>query len=708
MKKDLRIIGFWVFMLCFHGTAMAAELSQDNPPRIIMFLGRFHPVLLHLPIGAFLITFFLDIMGRIRKDYPRTSIIYGLGFSAFFAILSCVLGFFLSLEDGYEGDVVTTHLWLGIATAVLICILFILMSSKKEGSKVFVLPLFALSLVIMSLAGHYGSTLTHGDKFLTEYMGPEPKLRTITEVDSLKIYDDVVARILDDKCVQCHNATKKKSGLSLVSPEMILKGGENGEVIIKNKADESAMYTSAFLPLSDDNHMPPEGKKQLTKKELWLIRYWIDHELDFTSTVASLPKNDSLNLLLEDYLVFEKTHIPFASMAAINEAKELGFRVRNMVTGEAGLSVKYLKADFGKKELAALLDLKHQIVELDLSNCNLDDHFTRSFKKFDNLEILRLDNTLITDDSMDEFTALKRLKSLNLYNTQVSVEGLESLLNVTVPERIYTWNTQVGQDEASYLSEKYQTQISAGVFDGFIEKAALKPPVMLTDKTLFVDTLTVNLGVEMKGAVIRYTLDDSEPDSTSTVYTGPIVLNSDKVIKAKAYKEAWYESESLERSFYKVRHEVTDYTIVDEPEIRYPGSSKLFDLKEGTLAFKDGRWTGFLGFDLNATVDLKAPKTIKKVSVNCLENIGNWIMLPKKLELYASNEKEAGYKKIGELNIQKGNNTKEPIVERYTLEVPETTGRFFKIIVRNPKVLPAWHDGAGQPSWIFIDEIILW
>ena len=52
--------------------------------------------------------------------------------------------------------------------------------------------------------------------------------------------------------------------------------------------------------------------------------------------------------------------------------------------------------------------------------------------------------------------------------------------------------------------------------------------------------------------------------------------------------------------------------------------------------------------------------------------------------------------------------SREPIVERYTLEVPETTGRFFKIIVRNPKVLPAWHDGAGQPSWIFIDEIILW
>jgi uncharacterized membrane protein len=708
MKKDLKIIGFWVSMICFHGTAMAAELDQEAPPRLIMFLGRFHPVLLHLPIGAFIITFFLDIMGRIRKDYPRSSIVYGLGFSAFFAILSCVLGYFLSLEEGYEGDVVTIHLWLGIATAILISSLFILLSLKKDRLNVFVLPLFIVSLIVMSFAGHFGSTLTHGDKFLTEYMGPEPKLRTIVEVDSLKIYDDVVARILDDKCVQCHNATKRKSGLSLVSPEMILKGGDNGEVVHKNNADESAIYSSSFLPLSDDNHMPPEGKKQLTKNEQWLIRYWIDHELDFYSTVSSLPRNDSLAILLKDYLVFEQIRIDFASEAALNKAVELGFRVRNLVQGKAGLSVKFLKPAFGRKELNALTDLKHQIVELDLSNCDLSDQFTSSFEKFDNLEKLRLDNTLISDESMDNLSGLKRLKTLNLYGTRVSMPGLENFLNLNVPEKIYIWNTQVTQDEARYLSDAYKTEVSAGVFDGFIEKAALKPPVMRTEKTLFTDTLNVNLGVEMKGAIIRYTLDGSEPDSTSNVYTGPIILDSDKVLKAKAYKKEWYPSESLERSFYKVRHEVSEYTIVDEPEIRYPGSFKLFDLKEGTLAFKDGRWTGFLGYDLNTTVDLESPKRIRRVSVNCLENIGNWIMLPEKLELYASLQKDTGFEKVGELKIKKSNSGKEPIVERYTLEVPETTGRYFKIIVRNPKVLPEWHDGAGQPSWIFIDEVILW
>ena len=83
-------------------------------------------------------------------------------------------------------------------------------------------------------------------------------------------------------------------------------------------------------------------------------------------------------------------------------------------------------------------------------------------------------------------------------------------------------------------------------------------------------------------------------------------------------------------------------------------------------------------------------------------------MLPKKLELYASLEKEKDYKKIGELKIRKKAKGSEPVVERYTLEIPKTSARYFKIIVRNPKVLPPGHDGAGQASWIFIDELILW
>ena len=44
--------------------------NAEVTPKTVLFFGRFHPLLLHLPIGALLVTFFLDIIGRIRKDYP--------------------------------------------------------------------------------------------------------------------------------------------------------------------------------------------------------------------------------------------------------------------------------------------------------------------------------------------------------------------------------------------------------------------------------------------------------------------------------------------------------------------------------------------------------------------------------------------------------------------------------------------------------------
>jgi cbb3-type cytochrome oxidase subunit 1 len=102
MKKII----FLIFFMLFHSFAFANKLDNENVSRWMLFLGRLHPLILHLPIGALIITFYLDIIGRIQKKYPKSTIKYALGFSSFFAILTSVFGYFLSLEGGYgcSGD----------------------------------------------------------------------------------------------------------------------------------------------------------------------------------------------------------------------------------------------------------------------------------------------------------------------------------------------------------------------------------------------------------------------------------------------------------------------------------------------------------------------------------------------------------------------------------------------------------------------------
>ncbi|MEC3907191.1 c-type cytochrome domain-containing protein [Tamlana sp. 2201CG12-4] len=709
MKQVLRkYSAVLVLFIVLTGVLLISLSSAAEIPKIVLFFGRFHPLLLHLPIGALLLTFFIDIIGRIKKDYPLLMIKWALGFSSFFAILTCILGYFLSLEGGYGNDVLEVHFWTGILTAVLTLLLFLMVSLKSDKTNKWFLPLFVLTLVSISVAGHYGSVLTHGENFLTEYVETSEKERIIEVVDSLKIYDDVINKILDDKCVQCHNSTKKKGGLSLISKEAILKGGENGAALHVGNSNESLLYEQLLLPISHENHMPPEGKPQLTKDELWLIKYWIDNGAKFDNYVNSETRNDTLDKLLKNYLVFDKIIIPKASKNDIVKVKEIGYMVNEMVPGEAELSIKFTKKAITKNDVDMLSKLKEQIIELDFSNTSLTDQMTGVLKRLENLKMLRLDNTKISDKTLQNIKDLKRLEVLNLFNTGVTGVGLETLLKSITPSQIYTWKTAIEFEMAERLKKDYGIQIHNGIARGFVEKTKLEAPKLTPENTLFIDSLLLSVKTNTKNAELRYTLNGEIPDSTSALYTDALHVEESKTFMVRAFKKGWFPSDVLKRDYFKVKYQVDNFTIEKKPEKRYPNANKLFDLEVGNLSFKDGKWTGYLGYDLSTTINLGAVKAVDSISVNSLGNTKDWILFPNKLKVYASNNAHTGFKKIGELKINQAKGYEDPQIKRFTLQTTNTQAQYFKIIIENPKVLPKWHEGAGQASWIFVDEIFLW
>ncbi|QTE22214.1 FN3 associated domain-containing protein [Polaribacter cellanae] len=683
-------------------------VSIIESSRFVLFLGRFHPLILHLPIGALILTLFIDIVGRINNNYPKQTVQYALGFSAFFAVLACYLGYFLSFEGGYDKDTLDTHLWLGVVSAILIIGLFLFSKVENKKSSRLFFPAFIITFIVISFAGHYGSVLTHGSDFLTQYAKAPPKAKVIKEIDSLDIYEDVVFKILDEKCIQCHNPTKRKGELALNSSENILKGGKNGSVIEKGNASNSLIYTSLFLPISDKKHMPPEGKPQLTKEEVRLVEYWINNQAYFNEKIANLPKNDTLNKMLTKYLVFEKVKIKEASVSTINEAKEVGFSVLKLVPNQPELSVKFQKEKITIDALKTLNNLREQIIELDLSNTFLTDAMVSDLKEFKNLQKLSLNNTKITNKSLANFHNSKRLKVLNLYNTKITNKGLDVFLKHVVPEDIYIWETDVEKDFIAKLEFEYKTDLHAGVADGFVEITKLESPTFLTDKNLFVNTLTVKLASKIKNVKTYYTLDGSEPDSTSLKYTDKIVLKNAAHLKLRGFKKGWLPSDIVEKEFFKIKHKVENYQLVSPPDARYPGSSKLFDLKQEDKSFKDGGWAGFIGDNIDVTIDIGTIKEIDKISVNCLENTVNWIFFPKKVTVYSSVNKNIGFKKIGELKInRKGKHGEGTIVKMYDVNIPNTKTQFIRVVVENYETLPKWHEGAGKNAWLFVDEILI-
>lgn len=80
-----------------------------------------------------------------------------------------------------------------------------------------------------------------------------------------------VQPLLDQHCVKCHGPLEQKSGLELDTVEAVLKGSEDGAVVVPGKPDDSLMMET-FAPKADP-HMPP--KKQLSDHEIAKVRTWI-------------------------------------------------------------------------------------------------------------------------------------------------------------------------------------------------------------------------------------------------------------------------------------------------------------------------------------------------------------------------------------------------------------------------------------------------
>jgi hypothetical protein len=137
------------------------------------------------------------------------------------------------------------------------------------------------------------------------------------------------------------------------------------------------------------------------------------------------------------------------------------------------------------------------------------------------------------------------------------------------------------------------------------------------------------------------------------------------------------------------------------------GGASLTDGVLGTRDHHDGLWLGFLGEDLDATVDLGRARELRRISLDCLRSQEAWIFFPVWVEIRVSvNGRE--WQRLGRVDVP-GERSEDKASSRFGLEVPEGTGpaRYLRVRARNRGLLPDWHPAAGEYAWLFVDEIIV-
>ena len=271
------------------------------------FLGHFHPMLVHLPVGGLVVLGLLELFAMFPrfKDAAQSRRLI-LGIVAAGAVIAAGCGWLLSTGGGYDAQTLYRHRLTGIGVAGT-CIVALLLCRANW------LPAYRVALlttlILLVLAGHFGSEMTRGRDFYSRY-APAP-LRVLLGVsasptatdpaptDARSLYAEVVQPILQRRCVSCHGSEKQKGQLRLDSLATLRRGGQTGPALVAGNAGKSLMIQRLRLPLDHDDHMPPEGKPQPSQAEIGLLQWWINAGAPGDGTVASLKPNAEVLRMLE-------------------------------------------------------------------------------------------------------------------------------------------------------------------------------------------------------------------------------------------------------------------------------------------------------------------------------------------------------------------------------------------------------------------------
>lgn len=407
------------------------------------FLGRFHPLAVHLPIGFLLLIPILEITGIFRPSFREAAgFVLGLAFAG--AVLALVLGVLLAYGSGDAGTVVTRHMVGGIALTIgaLLCILT--RSLWLQQSVTFLYPaLLTCMMPLMFWTADQGGSITHGSNYLTAYMPSTLKRLTLTSTTTppASFYAMHINPIFDSNCASCHGAAKSNGGLRLDSFDLLMKGGKDGPVIVAGDPEKSLLLHRVTLLPDHKQFMPAEGRPPLHREEIKLIEAWIQQGASPTAaTLAGISTGD------------ERPELPLqpvadysALMPEIQQMEQTQGAKLIPVSGkpEDGLILFTVDAasSFGDAQLATFQKFAPYIVEAELGRTAVTDASFDTLKQFTHLRALHLEETHITGGGLAKLRSLSQLTYLNLSGTQVTEEFAKPLSSMKNLRHVYLYNT---------------------------------------------------------------------------------------------------------------------------------------------------------------------------------------------------------------------------------------------------------------------------
>nr|WP_299171968.1 DUF2231 domain-containing protein [uncultured Allomuricauda sp.] len=679
-----------------------------------MQLGNLHPLFVHLPIGILVLAFLMELYYR-KKPAPKDNgtILFALGIGALSSVFSIVSGWFLGDGGGYDEALLFNHRWIAVAFAVGSLLLFFLKKSPKNIAQRAYFPVFIVVLVLLTLTGHYGGSLTHGEDFLfhEEYENP-----VIEDVDKAMVYADIIQPVLQRKCVSCHNQGKSKGDLLLTSEKELLAGGESGSLFDSLSVEQKTRFMYHLeLPLEDDDHMPPKGKVQLTSDEMQLMEWWIQNQNCFDCITKDLPRDAKLDGILASLEKDTSTRALIAEQVDEVPMEFITSLAQNKMSAQLAaenmplISVNFMKRrDVSEADFELLKKYKKNIVGLNLGYTNFNDGLVKQLKPFKNLIKLQLQHTDISNETVRQLTKFDYLESVNLYGTELDDSALEILEDFPNLKTLFTWRTKMTKDGIlAFEDQSNGVMVQGQIADSVFAASTLAPPTILAAHEIFTDSVEVAIEQFFEGAKVYYVSENAKNDTVAREYAEPFYLKETTTLKAYTSLDGWEPSEPASIDFLKSQAQISNVSLARSPHPKYQakGGKTLMDLKRGTTNFVDGNWVGFEAQHMTATIEFKEQTVVSNISIGSLSIPNNWIFFPVGYTVWGSTDGSTFSKlKTVKLGVQQPS----VIIERkaYNIEFDPIALKKVRLLVESPLKNPDWHAVPGGNSFIFLDELV--
>jgi alpha-mannosidase len=244
---------------------------------------------------------------------------------------------------------------------------------------------------------------------------------------------------------------------------------------------------------------------------------------------------------------------------------------------------------------------------------------------------------------------------------------------------------------------------------GDYERFAVVPAPVITPAAAHVNPdkpVSALINETLSGTEVHYTLDGSEPTEKSPVYTEPLIIKGNAILKAIAIHPVRLPS-PVTTAFFSHSFPIKEIIYFQPPAPSRPGLNEektLIDLIKAISDARDPSWQGFEKNDLEVVLDLGEKKDVYELALSCFENNNGRVFLPASVAVEVSVDGKK-FENLVEKEFPLPEKPQGPAVRTLYFGLKGREARFVRVRALNVGTIPSGFRYAGQNAWMFFDEI---